>query len=73
MLAFFIMIFDSLRQTRAVIRNNYGISRFNTRINFYFYEITFLYQNQSRFWTIFRIIAFYKFKFNKQFFQNYEP
>jgi heme/copper-type cytochrome/quinol oxidase subunit 1 len=38
MIAFFIMIFDSLRQARAAIRNNFGISRFNTRLNFYIYE-----------------------------------
>jgi hypothetical protein len=38
-MAFFIMIFDSLRQGRAVTRNSFGISRFNTRLNFYLYEI----------------------------------
>lgn len=39
LMAFFIMIFDSLRQGRAVTRNTFGISRFNTRLNFYLYEI----------------------------------
>jgi len=39
-MAFFIMIFDSLRQGRAVTRNSFGISRFNTRLNFYLYEIS---------------------------------
>jgi len=39
LMAFFIMIFDSLRQGRAVTRNSFGISRFNTRLNFYLYEI----------------------------------
>lgn len=39
MIAFFIMIFDSLRQSKTVIRNNFGISRFNIRLNFYIYEI----------------------------------
>lgn len=39
MLAFFIMIFDSLRQGRPAIRNSLGVSRFNTRLNFYLYEI----------------------------------
>jgi hypothetical protein len=38
-MAFFIMIFDSLRQARAVTRNTFGISRFNTRLNFYIYEV----------------------------------
>lgn len=39
LMAFFIMIFDSLRQGRAATRNTFGISRFNTRFNFYLYEI----------------------------------
>ena len=39
MTAFFIMIFDSLRQSRAATRNTFGISRFNTRLNFYLYEV----------------------------------
>jgi hypothetical protein len=33
------MIFDSLRQSRAATRNSFGISRFNTRLNFYLYEV----------------------------------
>ncbi len=40
LMAFFVMIFDSLRQGRAVTRNSFGISRFNTRLNFYLYEIS---------------------------------
>ena len=40
LMSFFIMIFDSLRQGRAVTRNSFGISRFNTRLNFYLYEIS---------------------------------
>jgi len=39
MIAFFVMIFDSLRQAKAVTRNTFGISRFNTRLSFYIYEI----------------------------------
>jgi heme/copper-type cytochrome/quinol oxidase subunit 1 len=39
LMAFFFMIFDSLRQARAVTRNTFGITRFNTRLNFYLYEI----------------------------------
>lgn len=38
MMAFFIMIFDSLRQGRAATRNSFGVARFNTRLNFYIYE-----------------------------------
>jgi hypothetical protein len=38
MMAFFIMIFDSMRQARAATRNSFGVARFNTRLNFYIYE-----------------------------------
>ena len=38
-MAFFIMIFDSLRQARAVTRNTFGLSRFNVRLNFFLYEV----------------------------------
>ena len=39
LLAFFIMMYDSIRQAKPAIRNNFGVGRFNTRLNFYFYEI----------------------------------
>jgi heme/copper-type cytochrome/quinol oxidase subunit 1 len=39
-MAFFIMLFDSLRQGRAVTRNTFGIPRYNTRLNFYLYVIS---------------------------------
>jgi hypothetical protein len=39
LIAFFIMIFDSLRQGRAATRNTFGINRYNVRLNFYIYEI----------------------------------
>jgi len=38
-LAFFITIYDSVRQAKPAIRNNFGVGRFNTRLNFYFFEI----------------------------------
>ena len=38
MLSFFIMIFDSIRQAKPSVRNTFGVSRFNTRLNFYLYE-----------------------------------
>ena len=38
-LAFFIMIYDSIRQAKPSIRNNFGAGRLNTRLNFYFFEI----------------------------------
>jgi heme/copper-type cytochrome/quinol oxidase subunit 1 len=39
-LSFFIMIYDSVRQAKPTIRNNFGVTRFNTRLNFYFFEIS---------------------------------
>jgi heme/copper-type cytochrome/quinol oxidase subunit 1 len=39
LLSFFIMMYDSIRQAKPAIRNNFGVGRFNTRLNFYFYEI----------------------------------
>lgn len=38
LVAFFIMIYDSIRQAKPAVRNNFGVGRFNTRLNFYFYE-----------------------------------
>ena len=37
---FFIMLFDSIRRRKAAIRNTFGIGRYNTRLNFYLYEIS---------------------------------
>jgi hypothetical protein len=33
------MIYDSIRQAKPAIRNTFGAGRFNTRLNFYFFEI----------------------------------
>jgi len=33
------MIYDSIRQAKPSIRNNFGAGRLNTRLNFYFFEI----------------------------------
>lgn len=33
------MIYDSIRQGKPAVRNNFGTGRFNTRLNFYFFEI----------------------------------
>jgi heme/copper-type cytochrome/quinol oxidase subunit 1 len=52
MVAFFIMIFDSLRQGRAATRNSFGISRFNTRLNFYLYETSKALFIQRKCWYI---------------------
>ena len=39
MIAFVILIFDSVRQGKPAIRNNFGAGRLNTRLSFYFFEI----------------------------------
>jgi hypothetical protein len=33
------MIYDSIRQAKPAIRNTFGAGRFNTRLNFYLFEI----------------------------------
>ena len=33
------MIYDSIRQAKPAIRNNFGAGRLNTRVSFYFFEI----------------------------------
>ena len=33
------MMYDSIRQAKPSIRNNFGAGRFNTRLNFYLFEI----------------------------------
>lgn len=73
LMAFFIMIFDSLRQGRAVIRNNFGISRYNTRLNFYLYEIARLTYVQQKGLTLFRTIRQTSIKLDKFNYFNFEP
>ena len=57
MLSFFIMIYDSVRQSKPAVRNTFGVGRFNTRLNFYLFEIyrlkftqqkNFIYKRLSR-------------------------
>ena len=52
--AFFVMIFDSMRQGRPATRNNFGVSRFNTRLSFYAYESARLAHIQKKGWYIAR-------------------
>ena len=54
MMAFFIMIFDSIRQGRAATRNSFGVARFNTRLNFYIYEGARTWFLQRKGWSISR-------------------
>ena len=72
LMAFFIMIFDSLRQARAVTRNTFGISRFNTRLNFYIYEIARTKYLQRKGWYISRFNTPTRLNSKSTFHQNYE-
>ncbi len=73
LMAFFIMIFDSLRQGRAVIRNSFGVARFNTRLNFYIYESIRNIFLQQKFLYLFKKIHYNSIKLNKQNYLNFEP
>ena len=72
LMAFFIMIFDSLRQARAVTRNTFGVSRFNTRLNFYFYEVARNKYIQRKGLYIARAATLNTLSLNNQRFANYE-
>jgi cytochrome c oxidase subunit 1 len=65
-ISFFIMIFDSMRQSKNYIKNSYGIGRYNTRLNFYIYETHRLNYLQDKSWSFLRI------KKNPLNFENYE-
>lgn len=72
LISFFIMIFDSLRQSKAATRTNFGIMRYNTRLNFYLYEIsriTFIQQKGLHLYRYFRPTSF---KLNGYHYTNYE-
>ena len=73
LIAFFIMIFDSLRQGKAVIRNTFGITRYNTRLNFYLYEISRLTYIQQKGLTFFRSVKPSSVKLNNLNYLNFEP
>ncbi len=47
-IAFCCMIFDSLRHSKPALRLTFGIGRYNTRVNFYLYEIARLGYVQHR-------------------------
>ena len=72
LMAFFIMIFDSLRQARAVTRNTFGISRFNTRLNFYIYEMARNKYIQRKGWYTSRHLPAATYRTNKILISNYE-
>lgn len=51
------MMYDSIRQAKPAIRNNFGVGRFNTRLNFYFYEVNRLSFIQRK--------SFYNHRYNR--------
>ena len=73
-ISFFIMIFDSLRQARAATRTTFGITRFNTRINFYLYEISRLtyIKRKSFYLNRYNPQSSFKLKLNNYNYQNFE-
>ena len=73
LMAFFIMLFDSLRQGKAAVRNTFGISRYNTRLNFYLYEISRLVYLQQKGLTFFRFVKPSSIKLNNLNYLNFEP
>lgn len=73
LMAFFIMIFDSLRQGRAVTRNTFGISRYNTRLNFYLYEISKISYVQQKGFFLFKFLKPTAIKLNEFNYTNFEP
>jgi heme/copper-type cytochrome/quinol oxidase subunit 1 len=73
LMAFFIMIFDSLRQGRTVIRNTFGIGRYNTRLNFYLYEIAKVNNVQQKSFSFYRFFYRNSIKLNNMNYINFEP
>ena len=72
MFAFFIMLFDSLRQGRAATRNTFGVSRFNTRLNFYLYVGARMLFLQRKSWHLSRFNQHKSIKLNSGNYTNYE-
>lgn len=72
-IAFFLMIFDSLRQGRAATRNTFGVGRYNTRLNFYLYEISRLAHVQQKGLSFFRFLRPSAIKLNGLNYSNFEP
>lgn len=73
LMSFFIMIFDSLRQGRAVVRNTFGVSRYNTRLNFYLYAIGQHIYAQQKGLFLFKFLKPGALKLNKFNYKNHEP
>jgi cytochrome c oxidase subunit 1 len=69
-LSFFVMIFDSIRQSKTYIRNTFGVGRYNTRLNFYLYEISRLKYLKRKTLTLLKLQN--NFKGNNINFETYE-
>jgi heme/copper-type cytochrome/quinol oxidase subunit 1 len=54
MMAFFIMIFDSIRHSHPSHRNSLGVPRFSIRLNFYTYEAARARYLQRKGWCVSR-------------------
>ena len=72
MMAFFIMIFDSMRQARTATRNSFGVTRFNTRLNFYIYEGARTWFIQRKGWVLSRFNFTNSLHLSNLHFSNYE-
>lgn len=73
LMSFFIMIFDSLRQGRAVVRNTFGVSRYNTRLNFYLFAVGHHIYAQQKGLFLFKFTKPGALKLNAVNYKNYEP
>jgi hypothetical protein len=71
-ISFFLMFFDSLLQARAATRNTLGISRYNTRLNFYIYEISRIIHVQQKGLHFYKFLHPYSINLNKMNYQNFE-
>ena len=75
LLSFFIMIYDSIRQSKPTIRNTFGASRVNTRLNFYLFEayrLSFIQQKSYLMYRINKNLFFRKKQLNKLVLVEYE-
>lgn len=72
-ICFFLMLFDSIRRGKAAIRNTFGVGRYNTRLNFYSYEISRLHYIRRKTLSNFRILAQKQLLLDNKLYSNYEP
>lgn len=70
-ICFFIMLFDSIRRGKAAVRNTFGVGRYNTRLNFYMYEINRLHYIRLKTLELFRLNLLTELKLNKQNYFNF--